>query len=239
MERKYRVIKERVREREPGDASAENGEGANAHLVLKPKWFKWIDRYLSKSLGCFFPHSFSATSSSFRPPAPPGVAPPGGVSAALLSPQGAGPPGNLGTGGGSGGGGGAGGGNGGGGAAGAAVPQGGFWGQLVSPAGDGSMGQDGFPTPGNIPGGMPFPGSAFGGQASTNGGSLAGVTTGGGGGGISSSALEQKLDEVIRVVRESNEEWQKRFVEEQEKNRQLFRELFMTFMGPRMSAPAT
>ncbi|CAI6000823.1 unnamed protein product [Closterium sp. NIES-64] len=299
MERKYRVIKERVREREPGDASAENGEGANAHLVLKPKWFKWIDRYLSESLGCFpcaesllpdspsppssprdspsrsdapgeglvrrqsvadgflpppppgffppgtffapgvFPHSFSATSSSFRPPAPPGVAPPGGVSAALLSPQGAGPPGNLGTGGGSGGGGGAGGGNGGGGAAGAAVPQGGFWGQLVSPAGDGSMGQDGFPTPGNIPGGMPFPGSAFGGQASTNGGSLAGVTTGGGGGGISSSALEQKLDEVIRVVRESNEEWQKRFVEEQEKNRQLFRELFMTFMGPRMSAPAT
>ncbi|CAI6005882.1 unnamed protein product [Closterium sp. NIES-64] len=353
MERKYRVIKERVREREPGDASAENGEGANAHLVLKPKcpsrsdapgeglvrrqsvadgtgWKTTKGAGGSNSMllppsasvnsqpnatgaggasgaggenamrseaangaanssatglvgivnpgamsgaingampppphiltsppgflpppppgffppGTFFapgvfPHSFSATSSSFRPPAPPGVAPPGGVSAALLSPQGAGPPGNLGAGGGSGGGGGAGGGNGGGGAAGAAVPQGGFWGQLVSPAGDGSMGQDGFPTPGNIPGGMPFPGSAFGGQASTNGGSLAGVTTGGGGGGISSSALEQKLDEVIRVVRESNEEWQKRFVEEQEKNRQLFRELFMTFMGPRMSAPAT
>ncbi|CAI7891453.1 unnamed protein product [Closterium sp. NIES-53] len=388
MERKYRVIKERVRGREPGDASGENGEGANAHLVLKPKWFKWIDRYLSESLGCFpcaesllpdipsppasprdspsrsdahgeglaratgrqsvadgtgwkttrgaggsdpmllppsasvnsqpnvtgvggasgaggenamrseaasgaanssatgligivnpgamngamngaingampppphmltsppgflpppphgffppgtffapgvFPHSFSATSSSFRPPAPPGGPPPGGVSAALLSPQGV-PPGNQGAGGGTGG---AGGGSG---AAGAAVPQGGFWGQLVSPGGDGSMGQDGYPTPASIPGGVPFLGSAFGGQASTNGGSLAGVTAAGGGVGGSSSALEQKLDEVIRVVRESNEEWQKRFVEEQEKNRQLFRELFMTFMGPRMSTPAS
>ncbi|CAI5461665.1 unnamed protein product [Closterium sp. Yama58-4] len=392
MERKYRVIKERVRERKPGDTTGENGEAANAHLVLKPKWFKWIDRYFSESLGCLpcaeslfpdspsppssprdspsrsdalgeglaratgrqsiadgtgwkttkgaggsdsmllppsasvnsqpngtgaggasgaggenatrgeaangaanssatgmvgivnpgainaaingampppphiltsppgflpppppgffppgtffapgvFPHSFSATSSSFRPPAPPGGPSPGGVSAGLLSPQGAGPPGNPGAGGGSGGGGGAGGGSGGGGAAGAGVPQGGFWGQLVSPGGDGSMAQDGFPTPGSIPGGVPFPGSAFCGQASTNGGSLAGVSTGGGGGGGgSSSTLEQKLDEVIRVVRESNEEWQKRFVEEQEKNRQLFRELFMTFMGPRMNAPAT
>ncbi|GJP45988.1 hypothetical protein CLOM_g5616 [Closterium sp. NIES-68] len=52
MERKYRLLKERLREQEQGNSSGENGEGGGAYPMLKPKWFKWIDRYLSESLGC-------------------------------------------------------------------------------------------------------------------------------------------------------------------------------------------